>query len=143
MVRILSVAVAVLFVLASFSPVVACDFGVKSADVYKTIGLTEEQIAKLEPLRQTVKKARAEAETKSEELRKQIDKELLKKEPDKKAVAELTKKQGEARAKVSETRADALLKVKAIVDEKQFAKLVELHWACRCTDDTTAKESKE
>jgi hypothetical protein len=129
----LTVSVAVVALLCA-SAVSACEFGKKSTVIYQSIGLSEEQIAKLEPLRDEMKKVRAETATESEEFRKQIDAELLKKAPNKKAISSMVQKQGDLRKRVSQARADALLKAKAIVSEEQFAKLVENHWGCRCVD---------
>jgi gas vesicle protein len=116
----------------------ACGFGQKAADSYKTMGLTDTQSTQLEVLRADVKKVREETDTKTEALRKQMEQELVKKAPDQKLIATCAKQQGELKTKVSQKRADALLKAKKLVSAQQFAKLIEMEWGCRCGEDATA-----
>ena len=137
-------AVALLVITASYS-VRACEFGKKSAEIYQTIGLSAEQVTQLEALRVVVKKARDDAEAKSEELRGKIDQELLKKAPNRKAISAMAKQQGALRTKVTEARVDGLAKARKVVNEEQFGKLVQMHWGCRCTmsDSTSGAPAAE
>jgi hypothetical protein len=137
--RYLLISAVALLAVSPMHAVRACEFGKKSAEIYQAIGLSQEQVTQLEALRAVVKKARDDSEAKSEELRTKIDQELLKKAPDRKAVAGMAKQQGTLRTKVVEARVDGLAKAKKIVNEEQFGKLVQMHWGCRCTAaDSTA-----
>jgi hypothetical protein len=125
---------AAVLLVSCFAAASACEFGAKSGEIYESLGLKDAQVAQLEELRNGIKKVRAETAAASEELRKKIDVELLKAKPSTKVVDGLVAQQGQLRQKVSKARADALLKAKKIVDEKQFSALVEKHWGCRCAE---------
>lgn len=131
-IRMLSLTVLLLTVCATTVP--ACEFAEKSTEVYKELGLSDEQVAKLESLRNEMKKVRAVSAGTSENVRKKIDAELLKDKPDPKAIDKLVDKQAEIRSNISKARVDALTKAKGIVSKKQFAALVAKHWGCRCAE---------
>jgi len=96
----------------------------KNHMMYEELGLTEEQKAKLKELHQEIKAARAKNFETARNLRMKIRDELLKENPSTSQLDLYAAELGEVHKLIAKQHNDHLLKVKAVLNSEQFAKIV-------------------
>jgi Spy/CpxP family protein refolding chaperone len=97
-------------------------------DALAELKLTETQKQELMKLRKERKAEQKQNVEALQQLRKQIKEELLKKDPDRKKLDSYSEQIALTHKKIAGSMISHLLKVKTVISQEQFEKLLSLHW---------------
>lgn len=100
----------------------------KFRDALAELKLTETQKQELMKLRKERKAEQKQNVEALQQLRRQIKEELLKKDPDRKKLDSYSEQIALTHKKIAGSMISHLLKVKTVISQEQFEKLLNFHW---------------